>query len=277
MADPGWPALMDYIRRLTYVMAMGRPGAEVAVYLPSSSLWLGDAASDVAFVSTERMLAERQIDFDIIGLDALATDLKAGTGTFETLSGNKYRTVILPSLAILSQAELDRLRVFVKGGGKVLFLGRTPTLISRKTIIDARAATADDFAWATVETSAQLPPTPTPPGQPPAAPPEQMVVPAAIETALKTAVGAREVELDSADPALKVMTRRLKDANVYLFFNEGVLGCGHEVTMKAPGMKVEVWDPATGFVSPVASTEAKGRVTVKIELKPYETELLLVR
>jgi hypothetical protein len=104
-----------------------------------------------------------------------------------------------------------------------------------------------------------------------------MVVPAAIETALKTAVGAREVELDSADPALKVMTRRLKDANVYLFFNEGVLGCGHEVTMKAPGMKVEVWDPATGFVSPVASTEAKGRVTVKIELKPYETELLLVR
>jgi len=277
MADPGWPALMDYIRRLTYVMAMGRPGAEVAVYLPSSSLWLGDAASDVAFVSTERMLAERQIDFDIIGLDALATDLKAGTGTFETLSGNKYRTVILPSLAILSQAELDRLRVFVKGGGKVLFLGRTPTLISRKTIIDARAATADDFAWATVETSAQLPPTPTPPGQPPAAPPEQMVVPAAVETALKTAVGAREVELDSADPALKVMTRRLKDANVYLFFNEGVLGCGHEVTMKAPGMKVEVWDPATGFVSPVASTEAKGRVTVKIELKPYETELLLVR
>jgi hypothetical protein len=80
MADPGWPALMDYIRRLTYVMAMGRPAAEVAVYLPSSSLWLGDAARDVAFVSTERMLAERQIDFDIINLDALATDLKAGPG-----------------------------------------------------------------------------------------------------------------------------------------------------------------------------------------------------
>jgi hypothetical protein len=277
MADPGWPALMDYIRRLTYVMAMGRPGAEVALYLPSSSLWLGDAASDVAYVSTERMLAEQQIDFDIIGLNALATDLKAGPGVFETMSGNKYRVVILPSLAVLSEVELARLRAFAKGGGKVLFLGRTPALISRKTIMDARAATADDFAWATVETSAQLPPTPTPPGAPPAAPPAPMVVPAAIETALNAVVGARKVELDSADPALKVMTRRLKDANIFLFFNEGAQTSSHSVTLKTAGRRVEAWDPATGSVSPVTSTPGKGTVTVKLELKPYETELLTVR
>jgi hypothetical protein len=290
MADPGWPALMDYIRRLTYVMAMGRPGAEVAVYLPSSSLWLGDGASDVAFVSTERMLAERQIDFDIIGLDALATDLKAGPGVLETMSGNKYRVVILPSLAVISQTELDRLRAFEKGGGKALFLGRTPALISRKTIMDARASTPADFAWATVETSAQLPPTPTPPGAPPAAPPEPMVVPVAIETALNAVVGAREVTLDTPDTALKLMTRRLKDANVYLFFNEGAQALEHTVTLRAAGNTVEAWDPQTGTVAKVPSTVeydpntskgAKGGgsagVTVKVALKPYETELLVVR
>jgi hypothetical protein len=277
MADPGWPALMDYIRRLTYLMAMGRPGSEVAVYLPSSSLWLGDAASDVAFVSTERMLAERQIDFDIIGLDALATDLKAGPGVFETMSGNKYRAVILPSLAVLSEVELARLRAFAKSDGKVLFLGRTPALISRKTILDARAAVPEDFAWATVETSAQLPPTPTPPGQPPAAPPEPMVVPAAIETAVNAVVGAREVALDTPDAALKVMTRKLKDASVYLFFNEGAQTIDHAVTVKAAGQTAEVWDPQTGEVTPVTSMSAKGGVTVKVALKPYEAELLVVR
>ena len=277
MADPGWPALMDYIRRLTYVMAMGRPGAEVAVYLPSSSMWLGDAASDVAFVSTERMLAERQIDFDIIGLDALATDLKAGPGVFETMSGNKYRVVVLPSLAAISQTELDRLRTFAKGGGKVLFLGRTPALVSRTAIMDARAAIPADFAWATVVTSAQLPPTPTPPGQPPAAPPEPMIVPAAIETAVNALVGAREVTLDAQDTALKVMMRRLKDANVYLFFNEGAQATEHTVTLNAGGKMAEVWDPQTGEVAPVTSLAAKGGVTVKVELKPHETELLVVR
>jgi hypothetical protein len=288
MRDPGWPALMDYVRRLSYVMSMGRPAATVALYIPSSSMWLNDRDSDTAFVSSERMLAERQIDFDIINEDFLATPAKIGcktcrfynpsaAGTYTTESGNQYRTVILPSLAVLSADALGRLQSFAKAGGKVLFLGRTPSLISGKTILDARAATPADFAWATVETSAQLPPTPTPPAQAPAAPPAPQVVPAAIETALSMVVGTRAVALDSPDSALKVMTRRLKDANVYLFFNEGAQASSHTVTLKTAGKTVEAWDAATGTVSPVVATAGKGAVTVKLDLKPYETELLTVR
>jgi len=277
MRDPGWPALMQYLQRLTYVMSMGRPAAQVALYIPSSSMWLNDSASDTAFVSSERMLAERQIDFDIINQNALAEDLKAGPGYLESMSGNRYRTVIVPSAEVLTQTELDRLRALAQGGGKVFFLGRTPSLISGKTIKDARAATAADFAFATVETSAQLPATPTPPAAAPATPPGPLVVPAEIETALNKVVGTREVALDTPDTALKVMTRRLKDADVYLFFNEGAQGSSHSVTLKAAGKTVEAWDPATGTVLPVAATAAKGGVTVKLDLKPYETELLTVR
>ena len=277
MRDPGWPALMQYLQRLTYVMSMGRPAATVALYIPSSSMWLGDAAADTAFVSTERMLAERQIDFDIINQDALAEDLKAGLGYLESMSGNQYRTVIIPSASILTQTELDRLRALAKGGGKVFFLGRSPALISGKTILDARGATAADFAWATVETSAQLPATPTPPAAAPATPPGPQVVPVEIETALNTVIGTREVALDTPDTALKVMTRRLKDADVYLFFNEGAQGSSHSVTLKTAGKTVEAWDAATGTVSPVVSTAVKGGVSVKLDLKPYETQLLTVR
>jgi hypothetical protein len=294
MRDPGWPALMQYLERLTYVMSMGRPAATVALYIPSSSMWLNDAASDTAFVSTERMLAERQIDFDIINQDALATDLRAGPGYLASMSGNQYRTVIIPSAAVLTQMELDRLKALAKGGGKVLFLGRTPSLIYTKTILDARAATAADFAWATVETSAQLPPTPTPPASAPATPPGPLVVPAEIEAALNKVIPYRHIILDSPDSALKVMTRRLKDASVYFFFNEGAQASSHSVTLgllggasgifTGPGstnlnapIVVEAWDAATGTVSPVAWTAGKGGVTVKLDLKPYETELLTVR
>ena len=292
MRDPGWPALMDYVHRLSYAMSMGRPAAQVALYIPSSSMWLDDSAADTAFVSTERLLAERQIDFDIINIDALATDLKAGPGTLETMSGNQYRTVVIPYADVLSQAEVDRLKALVKGGGKVLFLGRTPSLISGKSIMDSHAATPADFAWAVVETSAQLPtassrgPAAAPatprgaqvvPAAAPATPPAPQVVPAAIETALNKAIGTREVALDTPDTALKVMTRRLKDADVYLFFNEGAQASSHSVTLKTAGKRVEAWDPATGSVSPVASTAGKGVVTVKLNLKPYETELLTVR
>ncbi|MGD0796359.1 MAG: glycosyl hydrolase [Acidobacteriaceae bacterium] len=277
MRDPGWPALTDYVRRAGYVMSMGRPAASVALYIPSSSMWLGERNADTAFVSSERMLAERQIDFDIINLDALSTDLKAGPGTLETMSGNRYRTVIIPSASILYQSELDRLRAFAKGGGKVLFLGRTPAQIAGKTILDARAATPDDFSFATVETVAQLPPTPTPPAQAPTSPPGPQLVAPEIETALADVIGPREITLDAPDPTLKVNTRRLKDADVYLFFNEGAQPSGHTVTLKTEGKTAEAWDAATGTVTPLPSKVSKGAVTVVIHLKPYETELLTVR
>ena len=119
-------------------------------------------------------------------------------------------------------------------------------------------------------------------------------VPAAIETALNKVIGTREVALDAPDPALKVMTRRLKDADVYLFFNEGAQAISHSVTLggqvvglsgilTGPGSRdlntpfvVETWPPATGNITPIASTTAKGGV-LKLELKPCETALLTVR
>jgi hypothetical protein len=282
MRDPGFPALADYVRRVGYVMSMGRPGASVALYLPSSSMWLNDRDADTAFVATEQMLSERQIDFDIINQDALATDLKPGldaaSGYLETMSGNAYRTVIIPSAMVLTQTELDRLRTFAKGGGRVLFLGATPSIISGKTILDARAATPADFDFATVETSAQLPPTPTPPAQAPSSPPGPQIVPPAIEAALNKVIPRRAVTLDAPDTALKVNTRYLEDARVYLFFNEGAQPVSHTVTLSAGGsMKVEAWDPATGAVAPMAATPRRGSVTVKLDLKPYETKLITIK
>ncbi len=163
MTDPGLPALMRYVGRLSYLMSMGRPTASVALYLPSSSLWLNDRAADTQFVSAERVLSEHQIDFDIVSEDALAMDLVASKGTFETMSGNRYRAVIVPSASLLSQAALDRLRRFAAGGGHVLFLGRAPSLIAGKAILTARAADAAEFSWATVvaEDCRQRPRLPT--------------------------------------------------------------------------------------------------------------------
>jgi hypothetical protein len=114
---------MHYVGRLSYLMSMGRPTASVALYLPSSSLWLNDRAADTQFVSTERLLSEHQIDFDIVSEDAMAKDLVLGKGTFETMSGNAYRTVILPSVPLLSQAALQRLRSFAASGGACVVPG----------------------------------------------------------------------------------------------------------------------------------------------------------
>ncbi len=276
MADPGFPDLVTYVRRMSYLMAMGRPDASVALYIPSSSMWLGDAGADAQFVSTERLLSDNQIDFDIVSDDALASDLKAGKGSFETLSGNSYRTVILPAPLVLSSDAVARLKTFAQGGGKVLFIGSAPKWIADRTIRDARAATAADFSWATV-VDAQLPETPTPPQFPPSAPPQPQVVPGAIAAALHAAVSTPTVRLDAADPAMKVMKRRWKDADVYLFFNEGAQPSDHEATLSSRGRTVQAWNAQTGRIESVPSTRKGGNLALHLDLQPFEARVIVVR
>jgi hypothetical protein len=276
MGEPGFPELLTYVRRLSYLMSMGRPDATVALYLPSSSMWLGKDASDTAFVSTERLLSEHQIDFDIVDEDALARDLKPLKGSFETLSGNRYRTVILPAPMIISENALARLKAFAEGGGKVVFLGGAPKLIAGQAMRDAKPATAADFSWATV-VDAQLPPTPTPPMEPPAAPPAPQAVPGEVLAAVNAAVIAPVVRLDSADTALRLMKRRWKDADVYLFFNEGAQASDHTVTLISKGKIAEVWDPQTATVTPLHSTRTGENRSVQLKLAAYESRVIVVR
>jgi len=80
MGEKGFPELLTYVRRLSYLLSMGRPDASVALFLPSSSLWLGNDASDTAFVSTERLLSEHQIDFDIVDEERVGARLEAAQG-----------------------------------------------------------------------------------------------------------------------------------------------------------------------------------------------------
>ena len=277
MRDPGWPALMDYVRRLSYVLSMGRPAASVALYLPSSSMWMNDKDSDDTFVSTERMLSERQIDFDIVNDDALAADMKVSGGTFTTLSANQYHAVVIPSASALSQVAYDRLKAFAKAGGKVLILRKTPSLIYGRTLLDARTATPADFAFAIVETSTQLAPTPTPPQFPPGAPPSTQEVPSAIEAALARTIPAHDAVLDSPDTAFRVLSRRLKDASVYFFFNESAEPLRRSVTLKTAGKTAEVWDAQTASITRMSAHTNSGSISFALELKPYETRLIVVR
>jgi hypothetical protein len=270
MKDPGWPALMAYTRRVSYLMSMGRPAADVALLLPTASLWMQDADADNTFVSSERLLSERQIDFDIVTEDAINETLKAGSGTLESASGNRYRAVIVPNAKVLSRATIDKLRKFSEGGGHVLFITGTPSLIADKTYLSEAQAQPSDFSWATLAPDT-LATVPVPPAYPTQSAPAPLNPPVRLVAALDTAVGARAVMLAAPDTALRIMQRRLKDANVVMVFNES----DHTVknTLRhSLGKLVERWDAETGKIEPV--TGETGRIA--LDLKPYETAFYVI-
>jgi hypothetical protein len=276
MQDPGFPDLMHYTSRLSYLMSMGRPAAEVALLLPAESLWMDDRQSDTTFVSTERLLSEHQVDFDIVGEDAIASELKLDGGSFLSGSGNRYRTILIPAADLLPAAVVDRLRSLIGGGGHVVFLGKSPSLIADSTDLHARPATAADFSWATTLAYA-LPPTPTPPAQPPASAPAPLSIPAGLLSGLEAALPQAALSLSTPNTALRYTHRVLKDADVFLLFNESAAPLQADVLLRAPGLKVEVWDPQTGAVSPASGLQSGPGKVLPITLAPYATKVLVVR
>jgi hypothetical protein len=276
MGQPGFSDLAKYVQRMSYVMAMGRPDATVALYLPSSSMWMDGEVSDEQFVSTERLLSEHQIDFDIVDEDALESGLKALPGAFETLSHNRYKTVILPAPQVISATMLERLRAFAQGGGKVLFIGGVPRWIAGRTFRFAREAAARDFAWARV-VDATLPATPTPPADAPLAPPGPQEIPPEWLAVLNASVTAPTVRMDQADTALRVMKRAWADADVYLFFNESAHPCRHAVTLMSTRRFVEKWNAQKGTVERTSATLDGGHPVIQLDLRPYEAQLIVVQ
>jgi hypothetical protein len=275
-ADPGFPGVADYVRRASYLMSMGRPAAQVAVLQSRGALWTQDRTADAMFVSTERMLSEAQIDFDLVDEDSIGDTLKAGPGSFETASGNRYRTVIVPMSDLMPERVVERLRAFANGGGKVLFIGRTPPRVVETTYLNARAAKPREFAWAKLSPQ-MLAPVPTPPALPPQASPAPLVVPAALAGAVRAAVGQDDLVLKSADPALRYIHRRLADATVFLLFNESARQLTNRVTLHGRGARVEAWDPATAAATPVPSRAVAGGREVDLDLNPYTSKVFVLR
>lgn len=276
LADPGFPALAEYVRRASYLMSMGRPDAHVAVLQSRGALWARDKAADDMFVSTERLLSEAQVDFDLVDEDAIGARLRAGQGSFETASGNRYRTVIVPLPDLMPQAVVDRLRAFAQGGGTVLFLGRTPARVVTTTYLQARAAQPHEFDWAVLAPEL-LAPVPTPPAYAPPAAPAPLDPPAALLAAVRAAVGSEELVLDSADPAIRTTRRALADARVFMVFNESAAPAAHRAILRGPGTRVERWDPASGAVSPLPSRPAPDGRSIELDLGPYDSMFIVLR
>jgi len=244
-------AIAWYVNRASYLLATGRPAAQVALYHPTDSMWLGDKEADDVQVKLVTELTEHQVDFDHIDLDGLLSECTLEGGTLKNLSGQAYRAVIIPTSDVIDRRMLDRLSAFAAAGGKVVFVGRKPALVVGQTFLHPEAG-APDLGFATLE--------PQP----------------AITARVLAALPAPDVALDSPCPPLKYIRRNLKDGDVYFFFNESAQTQSRIVTLAGSG-RVQVWDAASGTVQPLAGVApAQGSVAVPLSLGPQEARFLVI-
>jgi len=73
------------------------------------------------------------------------------------------------------------------------------------------------------------------------------------------------------------MKRRLKDADVYLLFNEGGQPLDTTATLSSASGRAELWDAQTGSVSALPVKTTKGSLSVALHFAPYATRVVIVR
>ncbi len=241
------PDLAAYTHRSSYLLAQGRPMADVAVYFPTPSLWLGDESANDSVWAVARALLDDRREFDFIDDYALAESLMLSGSTLINRSGNAYRTVIIPAASVLSEAVLERLRTFHDAGGKVLFAGRYPEFVKERTFRNARPAPPMD--WARLEPSA-----------------------GALVAGLE---GVPALSLNEPFAGLSYAHRRLTDGDLYFVFNETDRTFSRLISLEGSG-SVSLWNADTGRIETLPNITADGSVILPVTLAPAESRFIVV-
>jgi hypothetical protein len=243
-----------YANRAGYLMAIGRPAAQVALYHPGNSIWMGGEGAQEADRSTTKLgwqLFEHQVDWDYFDEQSLSEVATLEDGGFKNLSGQVYKAIVLPSMTVITRTGLERLRAFAKAGGKVIFVGKTPRMIVDRTFMDAKDV--PDLSFATlIEPSGDITP--------------QVIA----------ALPSPDVKLDAEFPRLTYTHRAWRDGDMYYFFNESGKPESRAATIAGHG-KAQAWDLGTGEIHPMAGATYEGdAVRIPLTLGPYEAKVIVV-
>jgi hypothetical protein len=251
---PDSPETAWYTNRAGYLMAIGRPAAQVGLYHPGNTIWLGGDAATEADRSTTKLgwqLFEHQVDWDYFDEQSLSSVATIENGGFTNLSGQTYQAIVLPSMRVITRIGLARLHQFANAGGKVIFVGKTPSLILDKTFMDMREK--PDLSFATlIEPSGD------------------------ITSAVLAALPKPDVKLDAEFLRLTYTHRKFADGDMYFFFNESDKAESRTATISGRGTAQD-WDLATGEIHTMTGAVAEGdSVTVPLVLGPYEAKVVVV-
>ncbi|MDP4188922.1 MAG: glycosyl hydrolase, partial [Bacteroidota bacterium] len=187
--------------------------------------------------------------FDFIDEQALSSFTTVKDGELINLSGQGYRTVIIPPLSVISEEAVAKLKLFAQAGGKVVFLGHIPELLAGKTFV--HAANFEKPEWPIILPSTELTP------------------------ALLSELPQPDFSPVSVCPSVKYLHRRWKDADLYFFFNESDKEISTEANLSADG-PLQDWNATSGKIDMIPF-DRYGNHSARFHLKlgPWETKFVV--
>lgn len=246
--NPWWPvmpAVMQYLQRVSWSLRQGRPANDIAILLPEAD---AQAAFRPGHVSVTDEMKER-ISPELMGavldtgynLDYI--DVPAALDR-----GLHYPVVVLPPTERMPLAGLRVLEAYARGGGKLVFVGATPSRAAGlQDVADSPAVKRgiDELVAksAHVQSFAEL-------------------------KALLPNLLPPDMALGDAGGKVSFIHRRLPDSDIYFLANTTANPVTMPLQVRVHRNYAEWWNPDTGEASPA-------RIGESVALPPYGSRLLV--
>ncbi len=247
--NPWWPVMpdvMQYLQRVSWALRQGEPANDVALLLPEDDAQAAFRLGHVSVtdemhtrISSELMgaILDSGYNVDYIDLAAVAD------------RGLHYPVVVVPPTERMPLSGVEALEKYAAGGGKIVFLGRTPDRAAgladeadtaevqrRVAALVAKCAHVDDTAG----------------------------LAAALPGVLKP-----DVELGAAGGKVGFIHRHLRGEDIYFFANTTQQPVSFAVRVRASRRSAEWWDADSGKVE-------RAELGAPITLAPYGSRLLVL-
>jgi hypothetical protein len=237
---PYWRHLqgfMDCVQRLSYLLSQGHHRCDVAILYPVAPVEAGmDGAEAVktAF-STGEQLYRKAVDFDFMDFESLARAKVVGKELH--VSGETYRTLVLPAMKAVRYSTMEKALEFHRAGGVVVAPGALPEASDRIGREDPQLAAM-----------------------------VKEMFPSGPANDVFAALGDRDY-----DGPGYIQHRKVGSRDLYVVYDAPE---GTECAFRATG-KVELWNPWTGESRPVAVVSQTEQST-KLRLPLTEKEIQLI-
>jgi len=252
--NPWWNVMPDvnaYLTRMSYLMRQGEPANQVAVFLPNDDVYAALVPGKVSLSAEMHKHVTPKLTEQI--LDA-GHNLDYVDAESVLALGVKHPVLVMPHVTRLAPEVLDKLEAYVRGGGKIIAVGSTPSLAPGfvdAARISARVAAASKALFASG--------------------PNVRVV--ADDGAVGAALGAAlapDLKLSAQASEVGFVRRKLADADIYFIANTGNGDVNANASVGAKRAHAAWLDPDSGKLTRAAGGE------FALALAPYESRVLVL-
>ena len=228
--NPLWPYMAvyhTYTARISYLLSLGKPAIETAIYYPVRDLWAGGPEVEKIAQSHDALaktLFENQCDFDLVDDDTLG---RSSTRVIEgklKVGPMSYHTVCVSRTRWMTEKSKEKLSQFISGGGRVLWSDDRKNTDKPNGVIDLRLSEVERYL------------TPL-------------------------------VRVESNDKAFRVCRRRLDNGNLYFITNESLQATKAILKFAESLPPVQIDPESGACYTPLTASYSKGIWSIPVGLK----------